>query len=964
MSGFPLEDFGPRSWARPEAISFGRLPLRALFRDDDAVRLDGSWAFRLFGRPEDVTRQHLTEPSDRDGWSTIEVPGNWTMQGFDRPHYTNVQMPIPGPPPAVPDANPTGVHRRTVEVPAAWDGRRVLLYVGGAESVLYVHVDGRPIAMGKDSRLPSLVDVGDVVRPGRSFELALTVVRWSDATYLEDQDHWHQAGLHRRVFLYSVPRMHLADVVAVADFDPATSTGTLRATAVVDAPGYLERGWRLEVAIGDVTASADVHGEHETKPYVNVGLFTGRGASVELELPNVQPWFADAPVLHRVFVTLFDAAGNRADSVSFRVGFRRVEIDGHRLLVNGRRVLIKGVNRHDHDMRRGKAVSVETMREDIVLMKRHNLNAVRTSHYPNDERFYELCDELGLYVIDEANIESHAYLRSLTKDPRWTSAIVERVARMVARDRNHPSVIGWSLGNESGVSPAHQAAAALVRATDPTRFVHYESGLTERLYEGVPRPSDVWREPHAESDVIAPMYPAIDELVRWATVTPPDRPLIMCEYAHAMGNSGGSLADYWEAIRAHDGLQGGFVWDWVDQALVAVDERGREYLAYGGDFGDEPNDREFCCNGVVGPDRVPHPALLELAAVDAPVRIDALDAAGTFRVTAETDSVSLADFGVEWELAVDGIAVQSGTLAPLALVPGESDVITVPFDPPAVGDGEEAHVLVRFVRSNGDEVAWGQAKVARRQRLLPDPLSVESGASRPQVRPKAIVGGTELCLWRAPTDNDRHARPSPAQRWADVGLADGKTPDGVTFESRETALADGTFLVEHSIVIPDELDDLPRVGVRLVLAEGFDEVEWFGLGPHESYNDRCASARVGRWKVTVDEIAVPYVHPQANGNRHAVRWLRVTNPRTGHAIRIDAIEPTAFDVTVAHVTDVDLHRAAHLVDLGPRPETYVWLDAAHRGVGTGAVGPDTLPQYRVRPGTYALAYVLRQEPDA
>ncbi|HEX7167782.1 MAG TPA: glycoside hydrolase family 2 TIM barrel-domain containing protein [Acidimicrobiales bacterium] len=991
MTPRPLDAFGPRSWERPEAVSFGRLPMRATLRRDErwCIDLAGAWAFRLVARPDAVTAADLSGPTE--GWATVEVPGNWTMQGFDRPHYTNVQMPFGGPPPRVPVDNPTGVHRTRFTVPESWAGRRVVLHVGGAETVLYVHLDGKPVGMGKDSRLPHELDVTDLVRAGETHELALTVVRWSDATYLEDQDHWHQAGLHRDVFLYAVPQMHVADVRAVADYDPEAGAGLLRVQVGVDAPGYLERGWKVQVfapGLLDAPLVAGVYGEHRDKVGVNVGLVEGRGATVQATIERVRPWSAEDPVLHDLRVVLIDEHGEACDEVGLRVGFRRVEVRGHELLVNGRPVLVKGVNRHEHDDRRGKAVTLDSMLQDVLLMKRHNMNAVRTSHYPNHPAFYDLCDEYGLYVVDEANIESHAYLRSLTKDARWGQAILERVTRMAARDVNHPSVIVWSLGNEAGWSPTHDAAAAWLRAWDGTRPVQYESALTERAYEafgadGEVSHPDIWREPRADTDVVAPMYPSIADLVAWGSggdAVPPSRPLIMCEYAHAMGNSGGSLADYWDAIEAHAGLQGGFVWDWVDQGIAIDTGDGTTYWGYGGDFGDEPNDGPFCLNGLVFPDRTPHPALAELKKVLQPVAVEAVDVAtGRVRVTAKTDFVDLSWLRPAWEITVDGRIVADGTLDPLTVGPGESVEVTIPVpaDLPPLAAGEQRHLTVRFLTAHdlpwvpaGHEVAWDQFLVAS---APPLPL-VLGGRARPWaglVHPERFVGvfagEPEVRLWRAPTDNDTYATPSPAARWEQWGLRE-LVRDDVTFTTRTADLdadagddeADaGGVWVEHTVVVPAELDDVARVGVRLVLGPGFEETEWFGRGPHENYRDRCASAAMGRWSATVDDWPVLYAHPQGTGNRTGVRWLRLWRAADGVEVVFDRLGPGGIDVTVSHLTDEDIHDAAHTVDLRPRPETYVWLDAAHRGVGTGAVGPDTLPRYRVGPGTYTWSYVVR-----
>ncbi len=963
----PLDDFGPRSWAQPDVTGVGRIPMSTHLARPEVLPLDGPWRFVLRAGPEEVRHEDLTGATD--DWDDIEVPGCWTMQGHDRPQYTNIQMPFPGPPPAVPDANPTGVYRRTVTVPAEWGERRIVLHVAGAETVLYVHVDGRPVAMGKDSRLPHEVDLTGIVEPGEPVELALTVVRWSDATYLEDQDHWHHAGLHREVFLAVTPVVHVADVHTNADYDPTTGTGHLRTVVWLGADGHGPSGWTVRVALGlGPEATAPARWEHPTDVLTNWLLFDGRRAVVELEVPDVEPWSAEVPTLHRLTVTLVDADGVEVDVVGLDVGFRRVEVVGHELLVNGRPVLIKGVNRHDHDPRRGKAVTAEAIEADLILMKRHGINAVRTSHYPNDVHLYDACDRLGLYVVDEANLESHAHLRSLTKDPRWGPAILERITRTALRDKNHPSVIIWSLGNESGSSPVLAAAAAWLRTWDPSRPIQYESSIGEALFTALgrgetPDMGELLGRPTPESDLIVPMYPSVDDLVAWATRATPDRPLIMCEYAHAMGNSCGSLDDYWDAIRTHPGLQGGFVWDWVDQALVQAMPDGTERLAYGGDFGDTPNDGPFCCNGLVDAHRRPHPSLLELAAVIAPVRIESLDpVGGVLRVTNEHDVVDLAWLTPCWVVEVDGSPLADGALAPLDVGPGESTEIRVPVPPAALDlqPGQRSHLTVTFATS--EERPWAPVGhvVARHQVLVasaPGPSDAPPDGAR-LAGPSRSLTSLEptLALWRAPIDNETFGPvlDPHAARWERMGLR--RPQDLATLDTIEHVEPSGVT-VTHAVVVPAGLDDLGRVGVRLRLGPGVHTVEWLGDGPHEGYSDRSASTRVGRWTTLVDDWTVPYVHPQASGNRTGVRWLRFLDAAGVVMATIDRLD--GLDVTVSRWTDDEVADARHLEDLPVRDECYVWLDAHHRGVGSGAVGPDTGPTHRGGVGPRRWSYRLR-----
>ncbi len=937
----------------------------------DVASLDGSWAFVLRDRPEAVTDHDLTGATD--GWATIEVPGCWTMQGHDRPQYTNIQMPFPGPPPHVPEANPTGVHRRTVTLPASWAGQRLVLHVAGAETVLYVHVDGVAVAMGKDSRLPHEVDLTGVVMPGIPFELALTVVRWSDATYLEDQDHWHHAGLHRSVFAYATPPVHVADVHATTDYDPATGHGHLHAVVGLGStgPGHGPSGWTVRVDLGvGQAATVPARFEHPTDTLTNWLVFSGRQAVVDLQMPDVAAWSAEVPNLHRLTVTLLDAAGTEADVVALDVGFRRVEVVGHELLVNGRAVLIKGVNRHDHDPRRGKAVTHDGIEADLVLMKQHGINAVRTSHYPNASHLYDLCDRLGLYVVDEADLETHAYLRSLTKDPRWGAAILERITRMAQRDKNHPSIIIWSLGNESGNAPVLHAAAEWLRAWDPSRPIQYESSIGEAIFTElasgqVPDMGELLGRPTPESDLIVPMYPSVEDLVAWATRATPDRPLIMCEYIHAMNNSCGSLADYWDAIRTHPGLQGGFVWDWVDQALVQTLADGNERLAYGGDFGDQPHDGPFCLNGLVDTHRIPHPSLLELAAVIAPVRIEAVDGArGVLQITNEHDFVDLSGLEPTWMVEVDGVPFAGGVLTPLDLGPGEVEVVRIPVPELTLGPGERAHLTVTFATIHA--LPWAPAGhvVARQQVLMAAAPGPATSPGEPGPGRTLDALDPAVALWRAPIDNETFgpALDPHAGRWLRSGI---REPAGlVSLETEVVGDGERGQQVTHSLVVPDQLEEVARVGVRLHIGPGIAAVEWLGDGPHEGYSDRCASTRVGRWTTPVDDWSVPYVHPQASGNRTGVRWLRFLDAHGAVVLTIDELAGSdainGLHVTVSRWTEEEVADAGHREDLPVRDDCYVWLDARHRGVGSGAVGPDVAPEHRVGPGPYRWSYRLRR----
>ncbi|MFI5356157.1 MAG: glycoside hydrolase family 2 TIM barrel-domain containing protein, partial [Opitutales bacterium] len=718
-----------RTWQSPETLSFNRLPARAtlypyptaaLARRGDRTAspwwrsLDGEWDFRLVGRPEEVPADFVNPdfPTPAGtGWSKLPVPSNWTMHGHDRPHYTNVIMPFPEQPPQVPAANPTGLYRRTFTVPADWQGRRTILHIGGAESVLYVWVDGQAVGLAKDTRLPSEFDLTPLVQAGATHTLAAVVVKWSDASFVEDQDQWWMGGIHREVYLYSQAGHHLADVFVRGDLADTLRLGSLHLDVRLGAPDEWGLGCKVRVQLHDPAGRAVWRRPHvQAFPKENPWGQARKRLTATVPVLRPRLWSAEAPQLYTVVVTLSGPDGREIEHTSSRIGFRRVVTRARQLLINGQPVRITGVNRHDHDDRRGKAVTRAGMRQDAIVMKQHNINAVRTSHYPNDPHWYELCDELGLYVFDEADVEAHAHYHELSHDTRYGPAFLDRAMRMVERDKNHPSIVVWSLGNESGYGPHHDAMAAWIRHRDPSRPIHYEGAITFD-----------WARGHAASDLVCPMYPQIEKLVAW--VTDPKntdrRPVILCEFSHAMGNSNGSLGDYFDAFDRHAGLQGGFIWEWVDHGLKRRDVQGREYWAYGGDFGDEPSDRNFVCDGLVWPDRKPHPGLLEYKHLAQPVRVEAADARrGRFRIRNRRWFAGLRDLRGTWTVLVDGEEAATGRLPALNIAPQTELKFRLDYPPLVLGPQSTVHVNFRFFARQaapwceaGHEVAWQQLAV-------------------------------------------------------------------------------------------------------------------------------------------------------------------------------------------------------------------------------------------------------------
>jgi beta-galactosidase len=983
----------PGPWATPELTALNRLPMHVV-PHLDRLELDGPWRFQLLRAPDAAAT---------NDWAEADVPGCWTMQGFDdRPHYTNVQMPFRGLPPDVPGDNPTGLYERTFSLPARWAGRRIVLHVGAAESVLIATLNGREVGISKDSHLAAEFDITALAVEGEN-TLTLRVVKWSDATFVEDQDQWWHGGITRSVHLFATTPVHLGDIRAIGGLRDDLVTGTLDLRVDVAFDGVeQEAGWTVEArleglgqplrATAPTTAPREERGswsrerwDVQARRAIGAALTPEETATWQelvdsqvppatgavewaVDIPAVEPWSSERPRRYELAIALRSPAGEIVEEVHVKVGFRRVEIRGLDLLINGRRVFIRGINRHDFDQHTGRVVSAASMRADLVLMKQFGFNAVRTSHYPNDPAFLDLTDELGLYVIDEADIESHAFWGTLCDDPRYLEQWVSRVSRMAIRDKNHPSVILWSLGNESGSGPNHEAAAAWLRRYDPSRPLHYEGAVRFD-----------WTSDQRVSDITCPMYPPIWAIVEHAKSGKQNHPLIMCEYSHAMGNSNGTLAEYWDAIESTAGLQGGFIWEWWDHGLVQKLPDGTERWAYGGDFGDTPNDGNFCIDGVVWPDRRPKPALWEHKQLAAPIQVSAspVDALRSrIEIHNRRDFRDLSDVGAVWELSAEGETVASGDI-PLPVIPaGERAVVEIPDFPAPPDDRGETWLTLRFTTPEatawsppGFELCWAQI-----------PLNISllgtfsGGRDLPRVDDRGLLVDERLAappvlsLWRAPTDNDRIG--GMAETWADWGLdrlerrlvsvttdagvvtvrATYETGGGsVEHEQELRSIGTGTIRIDESVVIPDGLTDVARVGVVLEVIAGLEDVEWFGRGPVETYPDRRRGAPVTRWSSTVTDEYVPYVRPQENGGHADVRWLELRDAR-GRGLRIELDKPR--QVSVTHFRAADLAGATHDVELRPRLESIVHIDAAHRGLGTASCGPDTLDEYRIRPGTY------------
>lgn len=752
--------------------------------------LNGQWQFFYAPNPAGIPDDFYQPDFDVRDWGGIQVPGNWQLQGYDIPRYTNVQYPFPiDDNCTVPvEDNPTGAYRREFQVPEDWTGQPIFLLFEGVDSAFYLWVNGQMVGYSQDSRLPAEFDITAYVQPGPN-TVAVLVYRWSDGSYLEDQDFWRLSGIFRNVYLWSAPAVHVRDARVRTPLDSKYEDAMLVLQVKVHNFGSAAAsGQRFEAMLYD--AAGEKVFEAPLRAEVQLAAGTETVLNFEKAVVNPLKWSAEFPNLYTLLLSLYDENDMLTEVQRIRVGFRQVELKNGQLHVNGVPVLIKGVNRHEHDPDTGHAVSLESMIADIKLMKQFNLNAVRTAHYPNDPRWYELCDEYGIYLFDEANIETHGVWDKLTKDPAWKESFMERGTRMVECHKNHPSILVWSLGNESGFGPNHEALSEWTRAADPTRLVHYHPA-----------------EDDPSIDVLGPMYPSVARIIEMAQVPGETRPVVMCEYAHAMGNSNGNLKEYWDAVAAYPRLQGGFVWDWVDQGLRRISDDGQMWFAYGGDYGDEPNDYNFCINGLVSPDRDPHPGLWEYKKVLEPVRVEAVDlAAGKLRIHNRYHFADLSGLRIVWNIKADGELLQTGQLPRLSTTAGRSEEITVPFVAiePQPGVSYWLNLSFRLVADTpwagaGHEVAWGQFELPLHVPVVGVDAAVPALSIREEgdltlaesdkisfafdrtagrlVHYQAdgldlLTAPPQINLWRAPTDNDANTwgDQRSAIRWREAGI--------------------------------------------------------------------------------------------------------------------------------------------------------------------------------------------------
>lgn len=1027
-----------KDWENPGVIAWNKMPARATSYSFNSVKdalqgdrensrmlsLNGSWKFNYAGsadkRPEDFYK------SDVSAWDDIEVPSCWEMKGYGTPIYKNVGYNFKMDPPFITRDNPVGSYVKTFTVPKEWKDQRIILHFGGVSSAMYVWVNGKKVGYSQGSRLPAEFDITNFIQKGEN-RIAVEVYRWSDGFYLEDQDHWRMSGLYREVMLMAQPKIAIENFFVRTRLDDTYQDALLQIRPTITRASREEiKGWKIEAELYDGNntkvlnepivkdVQQIVYERYPQRDNVYFGI-------MEAKVTAPEKWSAERPNLYTLLLILKNENGEIVESRSTRIGFREVEIRNGEILVNGESIKLYGVNRHDHDHIHGKTVTREDMEEDVKLMKQFNFNSVRTSHYPNDPYFYDLCDKYGLYVMDEANIETHGMMGYLTNQPEWHMSFVDRVVRMVERDKNHPSIISWSLGNESGCGPNHAAAAGWIRDFDPTRFIHYEGavGVPEHK-DYIPLHSKEYRKigkggnptDPAYVDVISRMYATVADLEKLANSPYISRPIMNCEYAHAMGNSLGNFKEYWDLMHAYPNLVGGYIWDWIDQGLLMKDENGTEFFAYGGDHSDEPNDNNFCMNGVIASNRVPKPQTWEAKYVMQPVQFTAVNLENyQVRLLSRFNFTNLNEYELSWTLHEDATELQSGIIPNFTLNPNEAKTLDVPvkaFQPKA-----KAEYWLRLSIKLKEDKIWAKAghELAKQQFILPvetgsvsqkvskaDAPAMEDKSDKIVIRGKdyeaqiskttglliSYINGKEELLqsalmpyfWRPLTDNDE--RGWRAQKmlavWKDLPKnldlkSIESTPNKsmvkavLSFNELELTLSykfddDGTIDVNFDLDIPEEMPEPLRVGMSMGVSKSLQNMAFYGKGPFENYADRKVAAEVGLYSGSVDDFYYNYTKPQESSNHTEVRWLSLTNSTKSGLMVIgeDVLQTSVWPYTAENIRE-----AQHPHKLQPADKLTVNISHQLAGVGgdnTWSIAARPLPPYRLLEKHYEYGFKI------
>ncbi len=1006
-----------KDWENQKLIGINKLPERAFTVpfDDKADAfvgdanlspyyklLNGEWSFAYYAAPEEAGEDFVSPDYDCGSWDTVNVPSCWQMEGYGRPHYSNINYPFPVNPPFVPSENPTGCYVRDFELARNWEGKRIILRFEGVDSFYHVWINGQLAGMSKGSRNAAEFDVTDMVHTGKN-RIAVRVLQWSDGTYLEDQDQWWLSGIFRNVSICAVPELDIYDIFTKSLLDATYKNGILDMELTVNNSG--------EKAVKDIQIEAellDAYGQTVSAGTVDAGEI-GAGKSVTLRMNSiikeVSPWTAETPYLYTLLLALKDKNGV-TEYKSVKTGFRIVEMKNSNLLINGVAVRFRGVNRHEFDTDLGRALTLDSLEKDLLLLKRHNVNSIRTSHYPDSVQFYEMCDRLGIYVMSEADVETHGFTYEEGKNPsmwpEWEKPFVDRMKAMVEQHKNHPAIVMWSLGNEAGYGVNHEKMAEYTRSRDLTRPIHYERDSEGKI-----------------ADVISRMYAAPEVCCEVVEKFCAEKPFILCEYAHAMGNSPGGLEDMWQTIFANPKMQGGFIWEYCDHGIRTCDEAGNEFYAYGGDFGDEPNDGNFIADGLVFPDKTPSPGMIETRKVYAPVRFAPKDLQkGIITVSNHYDFVTLEHLNAVWSVQENGKIIQSGSLPPMAIPARSSENVQVPCTLPAfprAGAEYYLNITLSLGRdtqwaSSGYEIAWGQFKLPVQvppRKILPSATAVEmyelgniiyacTGENTVAIDKttgtivdwqchgvRLMDRGPRLNIFRAPTDNDmgewgghwyqewqkaryyemqhvvREVSCNPAENTVTVvsRMAAPALLTGIHCEYLYTFFGDGSFTLELSGRPDEGMPYFPRLGFQLFIPDSLDRVRWYGRGPGEAYVDTQEAQKVGIFKAGLDELYTPYLKPQEDGNRSEVRRAAFYDIFTA-GFAVSGLD-TLINFSLHRFTPEAAWKAKHPHEIKLLENLCLNLDWKHTGMGSGSCGGPLPDRYKLMAEPFSFGMRFR-----
>lgn len=965
---------------------------------DAFVLLNGMWNFYYAQSPAEIPKDCTNENYSIDNWDEIIVPSNWQLEGYDKMHYTDYYYPFPIDPPNVPTQNPTGVYKRKFSIPPSWEKEKIILRFEGVDSAFHIWLNGTKVGYSQGSRLPSEFDITHLVKESQN-DLTVIVYKWSDGSYLEDQDMWWLSGIFRDVSLICRKAVHVFDYFVKTDFDDSYQNAWLDITVdifnsqAVDIDNYkicFELLDEVHKPVMDAKVSS-----------INVKGGSKRKINVRYEVERPKQWTAETPKLYNLLISLKNSNGETIEIIPQRVGFRKIEIKDGLININGVPIMLKGVNRHDHHPDMGRVSTFEIMKKDIIMMKKYNINAVRTSHYPNNPGFYDLCDEFGLYVVDETDIECNGFevignISMLSNDKAWQDAYVDRNERMIHRDKNHPSIIIWSLGNEAGFGRNFVEAAKVCRVIDDTRLIHYEED----------RDAEV-------SDIYSTMYTRVEDLIKTGELENMNKPHIVCEYAHAMGNGPGGLKEYWDAFYKYDRLQGGFIWEWIDQGIRQKDINGKEYFAYGGDFGDEPNNSNFVLDGLVMPDRNPSPGLLEFKKIIEPIKVEMVDIhKGKVLIYNLYDFNSLDHCLLTWNITKEDTVIESGCTCLSDFISKTKKEITLNYNVSNISNPQCDYWLnISFVLNSrtswadaGHIIAWEQFKIFEGKNEINKrneyPIIVEEENNEIIIKGRdfkigfhkvygkitkwqyngidLLMDGPKLNLWRAQIDNDMEV----AKIWREkflhllqekVCLIDYEIHENTVKIDIETKIAPPTFtwgikckfsyLIDGNGVVTiktkgqpygETFDMIPKIGFITKLNQNLENVTWYGRGAEESYSDSKEANPFGIYAKHVDDLYTPYVYPQENGNRTDVKWVSLTNNR-GTGLLVVGEGLINFS---AHYYEIeDFEKAKHTVDLKKRDFITFNIDHMQNGLGSASWGQEQLPQYKLalKPFEFTIA---------